>query len=104
VTDDAVTPAATTAEQARQATGAVTDLFREHHLELVRVGKVLYVATTQAPAGHPDIVFCYPVSLGPSQLNALIGCIDSFGRLDGSHFTPLPGGSMTPLPGSQAAW
>jgi RNA polymerase sigma-70 factor (sigma-E family) len=35
--DDAVTPAGTAAEQARYATPSVTDLFREHHLELVRL-------------------------------------------------------------------
>jgi RNA polymerase sigma-70 factor (sigma-E family) len=39
--DDAVTRADATAEQARPATAAVTDLFREHHLDLVRLALVM---------------------------------------------------------------
>jgi hypothetical protein len=36
---------------------------------------------------------CYPESSGPSQVHVLVWCLNRFGRLDGSHFTPLPGPS-----------
>jgi hypothetical protein len=36
---------------------------------------------------------CYPESPGPSQVHVLVWCLNRFGRLDGSHFTPLPGPS-----------
>jgi RNA polymerase sigma-70 factor (sigma-E family) len=38
---DSVPRAGTSAEQARHATEAVTDLFRDHHLELVRLALVM---------------------------------------------------------------
>jgi hypothetical protein len=47
---------------------------------------------------------CYAESLGPSGVHALIWCLNSFGRLDGSHFTPLPGASKDLEVAIGAAW
>jgi RNA polymerase sigma-70 factor (sigma-E family) len=50
--DDPGARAGATAEQARNATAAVTDLFREHHLELVRMAIVML----GDPATAEDVV------------------------------------------------
>lgn len=57
-----------------------------------RSAQVLYSSTSQLP-GHANMG-CYPESVGPAQIHVLIWCNNRLGRLDGSHFTPLPGGSL----------
>jgi hypothetical protein len=47
---------------------------------------------------------CYPESSGPSQVHVLVWCLNRFGRLDGSHFTPLPGASKDLELNLGAAW
>jgi hypothetical protein len=79
----------------------VTGLIVETSASTRRPVRVLFKETARIPASA--LPFCYPVSLGPSQINALIACMSSFGRLDGSHFTALRGVTM-PTPGSRAAW
>jgi hypothetical protein len=63
---------------------------RERILEFsARSGRLVRVLRVAGPA---RILPFYPIqSLGPAGLNALVQCI-GLGRLDGSHFTPLPGG------------
>jgi hypothetical protein len=69
-----------------------------------RVRRVLHVFSVPNPSG--GVPFCFAESLGPSGVHALMWCANRFGRLDGSHFTPLPGqssGKSSLLSGS-AAW
>ena len=47
---------------------------------------------------------CYPESVGPAGVHLLLWCLGSFGRLDGSHFTPLPGASADLKTTDGAAW
>jgi hypothetical protein len=57
----------------------------------VRTGRVLRVLRTVTHVtAVADYGLCTPMSAGPAELNVLVQCI-GFGRLEGSHFTPLPG-------------
>lgn len=47
---------------------------------------------------------CYPESMGARGVHVLLWCLGSFGRLDGSHFTPLPGSSTDLKVSYGAAW
>jgi hypothetical protein len=75
-----------------------------------RLLRVLYTVTTQVPAkvrGVSYLPTCYPESFGPAQIHVLMPCLDRFGRLDGSHFTPLPGVPVSynfQQPFKAAAW
>jgi hypothetical protein len=67
-----------------------------------RVRRVLHVfAHVPNPSGGMPL--CYAESLGPSEVRALLWCINRFGRLDGSHFSPLPGAPKY-ITDYQAAW
>jgi hypothetical protein len=66
-------------------------------------GRLLRVLRTVVPyAAHQNI--CRPLSIGPAGFHLLVQC-NGFGRLDGSHFTPLPGvpSSFPPLSGTASA-
>lgn len=73
-----------------------------------RTGKVLRVlytvsAPTRSVGEHP-FLSCAVASLAPTGLNALVDAF-GFGRLDGSHFTPVPGRVADfDQYGGQAAW
>jgi hypothetical protein len=66
-----------------------------------RLRRELYVVSRVPYYGG---LACYPESLGPSGLHVLMWCLNSFGRLDGSHFTPLPGASNDLEVAIGAAW
>ncbi len=60
-----------------------------------RLVRVLHVATEPDSAGF--LAGCYAASVAPTGVHALIQC-GTFGRLDGSHFAPLPGGLSVTAP------
>jgi hypothetical protein len=67
-----------------------------------RVRRVLHVfAHVPNPSGGMPL--CYAESVAPPEVHALLWCINRFGRLDGSHFTPLPGAPKN-ITSYQAAW
>jgi hypothetical protein len=62
------------------------------------------LATFSARVPSDAGIGCIPVSLGPSGVQALMWCNNDFGRLDGTHFTPLPGPSKILDGDLAAAW
>jgi hypothetical protein len=54
-----------------------------------RVLRVLHVLKVP-DQGVQGYTYCHLLSMGPTGVHVLMQCND-FGRLDGSHFTPLPG-------------
>jgi hypothetical protein len=90
-----LSPAANTA--AVHATGRIV----ETSASTGRSRRVLYVLSRVPYHGGWA---CYPESSGPSQVHVLVWCLNRFGRLDGSHFTPLPGASKDLEVSLGAAW
>jgi hypothetical protein len=66
---------------------------------LVRV-----LATFSAPVPSDAGIGCLPVSFTPTGVHVLMWFNNGFGRLDGTHFTPLPGPSKNLDPDEAAAW
>jgi hypothetical protein len=67
-----------------------------------RLVRVLATFSARVPSGTG--IGCMPVSVGPSGTDVLMWCNNGFGRLDGSHFTPLPGPSKNLDATLAAAW
>jgi hypothetical protein len=61
----------------------------ERSVSTGRVLRVLYVLTVPEQ-GIQGYTYCHLLSMSPTGVHVLMQCND-FGRLDGSHFTPLPG-------------
>jgi hypothetical protein len=64
--------------------------------------RVLFTYTARVPSNF--VAGCYLESLGPTGIHVLMSCLGRFGRLDGSHFTPLPGSSKDLEVAYGAAW
>lgn len=63
----------------------------------------LRVITLSAKVPSDAGIGCLAQSFGPTQVDVLMSCNNGFGRLDGSHFTPLPSPSEDYILGG-AAW
>ncbi len=85
----------------RHGKSTETALIRETSASTGRlVGEITFSERLASNAG----MGCYLESFGPSGMHVLIWFADGFGRLDGSHFTPLPGPSKDLDPTEGAAW
>ena len=67
-----------------------------------RLVRVLASFSVPVPANAG--IGCLPVSLGPTGVHVLMWCVNGFGRLDGTRFTPLPGPSKDLAATLAAAW